>query len=325
MTVEREDLEACIDRLRASTRDPRAGIFGPASKVWSINRESIVFLGGGRAALLQTAHPYVAHGVDQHSKTKTDPLGRFVRTFDNVFAMVYGDLDHAVASARRVHTIHRHITGKITERAGAFAAGSTYQANTEEALLWVHATLWDTSIQCYELIVRPLATAEKEAYYEETKRFAYLFGIPDAILPPTWGDFVAYNQRMFESDVLAVGRPASDIRRFLFRAPTRVLSLPLAHYSVLTAGLLPPRVREQFGFPWGRVQRATFESTVRALRASYRALPPSVRFLPAYREAMERLGEEPQGLVSKALNVAFESVAKRSQRRGIGRRVGATA
>ena len=65
---------------------------------WKIGREAITFLGGGRAALLQLAHPYVAHGVDQHSETRTDPIGRFNRTFLHVFNMIFGSQADALES-----------------------------------------------------------------------------------------------------------------------------------------------------------------------------------------------------------------------------------
>src|SRR5688572_12475751 len=113
MAVTREQLEAHLDKVQARVRDPRAGLFGPGSLVWNINREQSIFLAGGRAALLQEAHPYVAHGVDQHSLTRSDPQGRFERTFRNVYAMVFGDLESALKSARRVHTIHERIRGQI--------------------------------------------------------------------------------------------------------------------------------------------------------------------------------------------------------------------
>src|SRR5258706_10449611 len=90
MTVTRADLESHIEHLRAEVKDPKAGIYGPGSISWTIGKEAILFLGGGRAALLQLAHPAVAHAVDQHSATRNDPLGPFQRTFDNVFAMVSG-------------------------------------------------------------------------------------------------------------------------------------------------------------------------------------------------------------------------------------------
>jgi len=43
------------------------GIFGAESVSWRINCESALFLGAGRAALLQLAHPWVAAALDQHS------------------------------------------------------------------------------------------------------------------------------------------------------------------------------------------------------------------------------------------------------------------
>jgi uncharacterized protein (DUF2236 family) len=77
MTVSRQDLEASLEKVRARTEDPRHGLFGPSSLVWRVNREQLLFLAGTRAVLLQEAHPFVAHGIDQHSRTKSDPLGRF--------------------------------------------------------------------------------------------------------------------------------------------------------------------------------------------------------------------------------------------------------
>src|SRR5512145_2531502 len=150
MTVTRADLEAKIDQVRAAVRDPRAGLYGPGSVSWKVNREGAVMLGGGRAALLQLAHPYVAHAVDQHSATRTDPLGRFQRTFDNVFAMVFGDWDTAVKCSRRVHAIHSRISGEISEDVGAFRKGAHYDANDESALMWVHATLLAGALEAYE-------------------------------------------------------------------------------------------------------------------------------------------------------------------------------
>ena len=86
--------------LVRDVRDPRAGILGPDSIAWRVGGDLAVFLGGGRAALLQLAHPMVAYAIDHHSKTRADVLGRFQRTFRNVFAMVFGELDDALTSLR---------------------------------------------------------------------------------------------------------------------------------------------------------------------------------------------------------------------------------
>ena len=106
-----------------------------------LDREAINFLCAGRAALLQLAHPFVAHAIDQHSDTRRDPLRRFRRTFAFVYSMIFGSMDHAFACARRVHRIHERIHGNIAEDVGAFTQGSPYEANDEEALYWVYATL----------------------------------------------------------------------------------------------------------------------------------------------------------------------------------------
>ena len=106
--VTRDQLEAGLARARAraGSSDPRAGIHGPGSLTWELNREAVNFVGGGRAILLQLAHPFVAHAVAQHSNTLTDARGRFERTFAGVFAMTFGDLDQAFRAARRVHAVH---------------------------------------------------------------------------------------------------------------------------------------------------------------------------------------------------------------------------
>src|SRR5688572_13970008 len=89
--VTRDQLEESLAELRAQVADPRAGILGPDSIAWRIGSDLGLFLGGGRAVLLQLAHPAVAYAIDQHSHTRTDVAGRFQRTFRNVFAMVFGD------------------------------------------------------------------------------------------------------------------------------------------------------------------------------------------------------------------------------------------
>ena len=108
MTVSRSDLERLLERLRRGTRDPRAGVFGPDSMLWHVNRESIAFMGGGRAALLQLAHPYVAHAIEQHSNTRTDLLGRFVKLADDDTVVVV-----ASALGQKPYTHDLYPEGKI--------------------------------------------------------------------------------------------------------------------------------------------------------------------------------------------------------------------
>jgi ER-bound oxygenase mpaB/B'/Rubber oxygenase, catalytic domain len=88
LPVSRKDIERLRTSVGDDTSDPHAGIFGPCSISWKVNRESALFLGAGRAALLQLAHPWVASALHQHSNLRTDPLARFHNTFRVVFTMV---------------------------------------------------------------------------------------------------------------------------------------------------------------------------------------------------------------------------------------------
>ena len=182
------DFETSLATARAPLPAPdvRLGLFGPDSSFWRVNRHVLIFLGAGRAALLQLAHPWVAQAIADHSSTRADPIGRFQRTFARVFDMVYGDLEAALSAAREVHALHDSIVGRLPRATPAFAARSSYRANQSDALCWVHATLWDTAVLVFEMMVRPLRAAEKESYYSDSKQFAALFGLGPGQLPSDW-------------------------------------------------------------------------------------------------------------------------------------------
>src|SRR5271157_140668 len=92
------DLEVELRFVRAHAAGSLAGVFGPDSVTWRVNREAAIFLGAGRALLLQLAHPWVATAVAEHSQVFADPIGRFRRTFKLMFTMVFGTLNHALGS-----------------------------------------------------------------------------------------------------------------------------------------------------------------------------------------------------------------------------------
>src|SRR5215468_4379185 len=286
MIVARDDLEASLAALRRQIADPRAGILGPRSIAWQIGGDLGVFLGGGRAALLQLAHPMVAYAIAQHSRTRADVAGRFRRTFRSVFAMVFGDLDEAFRAARRVHAIHAAVHGTIPEAVGGWPAGTAYCANDAEALRWVHATLVDTTLVVREQLDGALPDAVKDGYVVEMNRFAALLGIPDALLPRSHLAHAAYMQQMLGSGRLAVAPCAREMARFLIgRGGDRQPSLGRLAESV-TAALLPSPLAAEFAL---RATPRRARVGLGAFGLVYRRVPAGVRRIPARSAAERRL------------------------------------
>jgi uncharacterized protein (DUF2236 family) len=300
--VTEADLERELTMIRSRAANDSAGIFGPASVIWRINRETAIFLAAGRALLLQLAHPWVAAAIDQHSRTLADPIGRFHRTFNLVFTMVFGTTSQALAASRRLHRRHSEIGGTLIGSSGRFAAGSTYRANNVAALRWVHGTLTDSAVVAYQLLHPPISLDDQERCYAEYLQFAALFGLPRAALPANWTGFAEYIDMMVGSDILTASDAARAIAADLFSGTRTHLRVP-SWYRALTARLLPPRLRDEFRLPYGQPEHRSAERALTVLRFAYPLIPARLRFVPPYHEACARLaGCERPGLLTQILN-----------------------
>lgn len=292
MVVEK-DLEAALDLVRANVAGPVAGVFGPDTVTWRIDREAVIFLGAGRALLLQLAHPWVAAAIAEHSKTLADPIGRFHRTFDIVFAMVFGSLDRAMLSSRQLHRRHGMIVGEMPETIGPFAAGSRYCANDIPSLRWVHATLVETALMAHDLVLPPLGAAEREHYWAESRTFGALFGLTTDDLPADWSGFAAYTNAMVQSDTLTVSPAAREIAALIFGG-ARPWLRPPRWYRALTASLLPERLRAGFGFDLDERDKRAADNALKWIKRVYPKLPDRLRHVGPYQEAQARLRGEPR-------------------------------
>jgi uncharacterized protein (DUF2236 family) len=312
--VDRDRFEAALEKIRSRVSNPKHGLFGPGSMMWRVYGEQVTGVGGFRALLLQTAHPFIAHAVQQKSAYRTDPQGRAERTFRAVIDWVYRDLDAALASARTVFRVHNRIVGPIANRVGPYEQGDHYAANEQRSAFWVHATGVDSALRLYEHVYGPLSRDERERYNEESKLFALLFGVDEAIIPPTFGDFQEYVDRMFESDVLTPDQASRDIAKYVMSAPTKQAVPAFAWLRIMTAGLLPPRVRHGYQFDWGTFERAVFASSMRALRAGVPRLPPELRRSVFYRHAMHKAMQTEPGSFERRVDRTLERMAESAAR-----------
>ena len=243
------------------------GKFGEHTVLRQVNAESVLILGGGRALLMQIAHPQVAAGVAEHSKFREDRLGRLLRTLRPVYSISFGSTEQAETAARRVRGAHDRVVG----------AG--YRAQDPALLLWVHATLIDTALVMYERLVEPLSEESRERYYQETTVMAELWGLPTEALPRTHADLEAYVAEQVAT--LEVSPVARELAREIFRLQPPHLAPALLVARELTSGLLPPRLRSQFDLDWGPTRAATLDVASRLSRALLPLLPRAWRRPPA--------------------------------------------
>lgn len=247
----------------------RSGLFEEDSITRRVNRENILLLGGGRALLMQLAHPKVAEGVDEHSDFRADPIGRLRRTIRMTMAIVFGDRETALAAARGVNQVHARVQG----------AG--YRALDPDLLLWVYATLADTALVTYETFVQPLSDGERDDFHREFKLLGELLGIPRHHFPKTPRDFDAYLEEMVSSGEVSVDARARELAQQIMRP--RVWALPspvMLPLNVVTTGLLTPILRDQYGLPFGPWQQRTYRLAVKALPRAIALTPPVLRVWP---------------------------------------------
>jgi uncharacterized protein (DUF2236 family) len=220
-----------------------------------MHSEGVLLLGGGRALLLQIAHPAVAAGVAEHSNYHSERWRRLLRTLRPMHEIVFGTREQALAAANGINRVHDRVKGR------------GYDARDPALLLWVLATLIDTSLVMRERFLGPLTAEEAEAYYADMCRLGVLLEVPAADLPRDLAAFRAYFDATLAS--LEVSDAARGIARELLKLTPR--SWPaIAPLRLLTAGLLPGPLREQYRLGWGPKRQAT----LRALQACSRGVVP---------------------------------------------------
>jgi uncharacterized protein (DUF2236 family) len=261
--------------------DPAAPLFAADSITRRVNREAVLLLGGGRALLLQLAHPLVAAGVAAHSRFEREPLQRLWRTLDLTLTIVFGSAGEALAAVRGIERAHAHVHGKLAAARGPFRRGTPYDANDPVLQLWVHATLVDSALLAYQRFVAPLSPAEQRSFYDESRRTARLFGLPAELIPATLDDFRIYMRGMLRGATLSVGPDARAIAAALLSPPLPPGLRQLAGATRLfTVGLLPPRIRARYGYDWGPLRERALDTAALALRAGAPLLPAALRLFP---------------------------------------------
>ena len=256
---------SCVAAKR--TLELMPGLFPDDAVIRRVSSEAILLLGGGRALLMQLAHPQVAAGVADHSGFERDPFGRLRRTLEATYTIVFGTEEEADLVARQLWAVHEHVTGP------------GYHANDPELLMWVHATLVDTALRVHARFLRPLNSPDAERYYEESLVVGDVLGVPRDVQPPDLAAFRQYTREMVGS--LQVSDTARQLADAVLHPKLPFVAEPgLALARELTAGLLPRPLRQQFGLGWDRNREAALLLAGAASRTVLSRVPSVIRRAP---------------------------------------------
>ncbi len=264
------------------------GYFTDDSMLRRVQRERAVGLAGPRALLMQAAHPVAFAGFFEATTMLAEPYPRLARTAKVLTAIGFGTREEADAATRPVRAIHRRVRGALREPAGRFAAGTPWRADDPELLLWIIATLVDSNLLVYQRYVGALSRDEQEAYWQDFRLLAELFGLPYEHTPSDIDAFEAYVAGVLASGDLHVGAKARELAvEIVMRPPVPKRFVPLLELvNQVTVGLLPPDIRRQYGFGWDPVRGAAVRGGAEYLkRVVVPLLPAKLRLAPSARAA----------------------------------------
>lgn len=229
---------------------PGEGYFEDDSMIRLVNNELVVAFSGGRALLMQAAHPVMFEGFYQKSSSISDVHGRLRRTAWVMNTIYYGTRDEADRLTARVRQMHKHVRGTLPEPAGDFPAGTPYAADDPKYLLWTLATLFNSADLFYNRYIHRLSIAERDRLWDDYCLVGTLFGLTGADLPPTAKDCDDYVVNM-ERELYVTDRAREIVPAVILNPPLPLYFRPLVEtVNFAVIGSLPRAVRAGYGFTW---------------------------------------------------------------------------
>jgi uncharacterized protein (DUF2236 family) len=263
------------------------GLLGPDSVSWRVIGDVAAFVGGIRALLIQTAHPEVVAGVEQHSAYRTDPLGRLTRTSFYVTATTYGALPEVEEAVALVRAAHRPVHGS-SER------GRPYSASDPALAAWVHNVLTDSFLVAYQHFgPTPLSSEEADRFVREQARIGAL--LEASPLPES---ATALSEWVSTHPAKAASKAQAEVIAFLRRPPVS-LGPGLGYRLLFETALptIPAPLLEIMGLE-------VSASPARIGAAGLTALRWALGSSPSWQLALVRSGAPvPQGLFRQPLPV----------------------
>lgn len=278
-----EEFHGKVEALKTRVAHRNEGFFPHSGMIHKVFGGTSPMALGLTPIFFELAHYGVGFSIAKSGSFAKMPFLRGLRTYMFSSTVGYGSVDEASKMAEFLFLIHSGIKGVVPMPIPGLDTMS-YCATDPSALLWVWSTLMKSGLDAHEMFVGTLSDAERGAFYEESKTFGELFGVPREIIPENYERFLAYFRSVLKSPMIHVGPEAKETSRQLFEN----IPAPLRPYFIaLTAATLTPELREAFDLPWNATVAKRADRAVCIVRIAYKILP-------------ERMGESPMKSVLRA-------------------------
>lgn len=277
------------DTTETPTLPPRRP-FAPGSRTWEETGLITFSLTAGSAFLLQTMEPSISAVVDEYSTFRTDPIGRAMRSLSAVMMWTYGG-EEALEETERLRKMHA--TLNTTD-----AKGVRHKALSSGPWAWVlHTGTFAFSENAKYFSRRPLTTAEKEDYYQETLQLMRNFSVPPKELPASYAEF----EKFFADQVENHLEPTQTARDYLKvirtivppkqipKALTPLWKLATGPFGrmqhFVTVGTTPEAARRKLGLTWSESDERKLQVLGWFIARLVPLLPERLRYFPIAYEA----------------------------------------
>lgn len=232
-------------RTRSDRLRPADGLLPLTSPLRRLARPTATAFAGGRAILMELAHPSIAQAVADFDHFRDDP-GRRARLTAKAFRdVIHGSEEEAADVSRGLAAVHRRVRGP------------GYAATDHDLVLWVHATFVDSLLCIGQRLHGRLTVAEQHDFYRDSVIVGEVFGCPPSVQPATFEEFSRYVDGVVSS--LTVSDVGRDLARAVFWPAVPASRKPLiAAYRLACFGTTPAALRDQFEYRLNRLDTRAF-------------------------------------------------------------------
>lgn len=237
--------------------------------------DATVLLSAGANIIMQLALPAVGHGVAE-SRVESGsvllrPLKRARTTFTYLAVAMLGSTEEKLAYRRAVNGAHSQVYS--TDESPV-----KYNAFDPELQLWVASCLYWGFVDTYQKVHRPLSRTEQEDFYQMARPLGTTLQVRQEMWPEDLEAFEEYWQNGIKNLHIddRVHEFLMIIADLKFLSPiTRKL---MGNFNrLMTAGFLPPQVREQMQLEWDDNKQRKFDRNLRFFGKSMKFLPRPIR------------------------------------------------